>query len=119
MRPPPHPLSSTQILKPDFDRLLHRRAFERLKSRYIALKKVRIFQGWTLEELTRLVRLGQQKIIPRDKLLLRQTDQPSYLYILMRGSVKVTKTPSRIAELLQRKLQIETAVSARLPLPPA
>lgn len=32
------------VLKDDFDRLLHRYVFERLKLRYIALKKLRIFQ---------------------------------------------------------------------------
>lgn len=32
------------LLKDDFDRLLHRYVFERLKLRYIALKKLRIFQ---------------------------------------------------------------------------
>ena len=98
------------ILKDNFDKYLHRFAFAELKERYLILKRLKLFQGWSKESLTRLARLGYFKAIPEKTIIMRQGDQPSHFHILRKGIVKVTKTPSRFLELQEKKSQVENDI---------
>jgi len=99
------------ILKHDFDRLqLARHCFEKLKSRYIRLRKMKLFVGWSKAEVTRIARMSHTKTIPAKTMILEQHEKPNHLHILLRGTCKVAKVPSPQAELIQKKLSIQNQI---------
>lgn len=104
------PSEVMMLLKHDFDRLLSRHCFERLKARYIALRRLKLFQGWSTTELTRLARMSHVMSVPAKTTILQQSDKPAYLYVLLKGTCQVTKVPSRNAELIHKKMQIENQI---------
>jgi CRP-like cAMP-binding protein len=42
-----------------------------------------------MDDVTRLARMAHLRSFPAGTLLLRQTEQPMYLYVLMKGACKV------------------------------
>ena len=87
----------------DFQRLLYEYALADFQRRLEIIRASCVFPTWRHEDLIRLARMGRVQTFRSGELILTQGDQPSFIYLIMKGMCKSYKRPNK-TEILDKKL---------------
>lgn len=86
-----------------------------------ALSQVEVFKPLPVDDLAALARHGQARTFAAGSKLMRQGDEPQFMYIILNGRVRVEywhpghATPRAVAELGAGEVVGEIGVLSRLP----